>query len=51
METATQYLKFAETCERLARQVESQAHRASLIEMAKVWKQLAKEAEDNESGV
>jgi hypothetical protein len=45
-ETPSQYREFAETCNRLARQVESEAHRASLIEMGSIWRMLAEEAED-----
>jgi hypothetical protein len=48
METPGQYRDLAETCDRLATQVESEAHRASLIEMANVWRKLA---EDREQGV
>jgi hypothetical protein len=44
METPSQYREFADTCDRLAGQVESQAHRASLIEMADKWRRLAEEA-------
>jgi len=43
METPSQYRDFAETCDRLARRVESEAHRASLIEMANAWRKLAEE--------
>ena len=46
METPGQYRDLAETCDRLARQVESEAHRASRIEMANVWRKLAEEAEN-----
>jgi hypothetical protein len=46
METPSQYRDLAETCDRLARQVEAEAHRASLIEMANVWRKLAEEAEN-----
>ena len=46
METPSQYREFADTCDRLAGQVESEAHRASLIEMANQWRKLAEETED-----
>ena len=48
METPSQYREFAETCDRLAGQVESEAHRASLIEMADQWRRLAEEADKRE---
>ena len=46
MEAPSQYRDFAETCDRLARRVESEAHRASLIDMANIWRKLAEEAEN-----
>jgi hypothetical protein len=46
METPSRYREFAETCDRLARQVESKAHRASLIDIANKWRKLAEEAEN-----
>lgn len=48
METPSQFREFAETCDRLAGQVESEAHRASLIEMADQWRRLAEEADKRE---
>ena len=48
METPSQYREFADTCDRLAGQVESEAHRASLIEMADHWRRLAEEADKRE---
>ena len=48
METPSQYREFAETCDRLAGQVESEAHRASLIEMAEQWRKLAEETDNRE---
>jgi len=48
METPRQYREFAETCDRLAGQVESEAHRASLTEMADQWRRLAEEADKRE---
>lgn len=41
METPAQYLKFAEECERLAKQAKAAHHRQVLEEMAQVWRQLA----------
>ncbi len=41
METPTKYREFAEECERLAKQATTERHRAVLLEMAAVWKQLA----------
>jgi hypothetical protein len=46
MEAPSQYRDFAETGDRLARRVESEAHRASLIDMANIWRKLAEEAEN-----
>ena len=43
---AEQYRKFAECCERLAKRDDLEEHRSSLIEMAKLWRELAKETED-----
>lgn len=48
METPRQYREFAETCDRLAGQVESEAHRASLFEMADQWRSLAEETDKRE---
>ncbi len=45
METPTDYLKFAEECRRLAKQITSSEHKAILTEMAEVWLRLATEAE------
>jgi hypothetical protein len=41
METAAQYRKFAEECERLAKQASAAHHRKVLEEMAQVWRTLA----------
>jgi hypothetical protein len=48
METPSLYREFADTCDRLAGQVESEAHRASLIEMADQWRRLAEETDKQE---
>lgn len=45
MESPAKYREFAEECERLAKQTRDDRHRAVLLEMAQVWKQLA-EADD-----
>jgi hypothetical protein len=41
-----QYRKFAECCEQLAKRDELKQHRSSLMEMAELWRELAKETED-----
>jgi hypothetical protein len=41
-----QYLKFAECCEQLAKRDDLGKHRWSLLEMAELWRELAKETED-----
>ena len=41
METPAQYRKFAEECERLAKQARASHHRQVLEEMARVWRELA----------
>lgn len=41
METPAQYRKFAEECERLAKQAKAAHHRKVLEEMALVWRELA----------
>ncbi len=48
METSAKYREFAEECERLAQQAKTERHRAVLLEMAAVWKELA-EAENTTS--
>ncbi len=45
METPTQYRKFAEECERLAKQASAAHHRKVLEEMAQVWRELATAAD------
>ena len=44
METAEQYRKYAEECERIARQ-SPLANRAALLDIAKAWTALADEIE------
>jgi len=44
METAAQYRKYAEECERIARQ-SPLANRAALLDIAKAWTALADEIE------
>lgn len=41
METQQKYREFAEECERLAKQANSDHHRKALQEMAEVWRNLA----------
>jgi len=41
-----QYRKFAECCEQLAKWDDLEEHRSSLMEMAQLWRELAKETED-----
>lgn len=41
MENSAKYREFADECERLAKQTRDGRHRAVLLEMAEVWKQLA----------
>jgi hypothetical protein len=45
MYKADQYLKFAEECEALAEQAKTERHRAILMEMARTWRELARESE------
>jgi hypothetical protein len=45
METSTKYREFAQECDRLAKQAKSLQHRRILEEMARVWRQLAEEAD------
>lgn len=45
METPMQYRKFAEECDRLAKQASAAHHRKVLEEMARVWRELADGAE------
>jgi hypothetical protein len=45
MEARTQYLEFAEECDRLATQAETDRQRMVLKDMADAWRRLAGEAE------
>jgi hypothetical protein len=45
METPAQYRKFADECDRLAKQARAAQHRKVLEEMAEVWRQLAEGAD------
>jgi hypothetical protein len=47
METPTQYRQFAEECDRMANQADTERQRGILREMAEVWRQLAKDANRN----
>jgi hypothetical protein len=44
MTTSTQYRKFAEECDHLARAAKTEHHRKMLEDMARVWRILAEEA-------
>jgi hypothetical protein len=46
-ETSAQYREFAEECDRLAKQAKTDGERTILEEMAKAWRGVAAEA-DNE---
>jgi len=41
MHSASEYRKFAEECDRLARDAKTEQHRRILQEMAEVWEELA----------
>jgi hypothetical protein len=45
METSTQYRQFAEECDRMAKQADTERQQNILTEMAKVWRQLAEDAD------
>ena len=49
LETSAQYREFAEECDRLAKQVETDDHRKTLEEMAEAWSKLADEAAGRET--
>ena len=44
----TEYLQFAEECDRLAKETEAERHRMALKEMAEAWRKLAKEPDGAE---
>jgi hypothetical protein len=43
METATQFRQFAEKCNRLAQEVQTEDQRRRLMEMAAAWRKVAEE--------
>jgi len=45
MDTPDKYREFAEECDRLAKQAKTNVHRRILEDMARVWRQLAEEAD------
>jgi hypothetical protein len=45
METSAQYREFAEQCDRLAKQVKTDAERKILEEMAEAWRIVAAETD------
>jgi hypothetical protein len=45
METPTQYRQFAEECDRMAKQADTERQRGILREMAEEWRQLAQDAD------
>jgi len=44
----TEYLQFAEECDRLAKETEAERHRVALKEMAEAWRKLAEEPDGAE---
>ena len=48
MRTQTEYLEFAEQCDRLAKETKAERHRMALKEMAEAWRKLAEEADGAE---
>jgi len=48
MQTRTEYLEFAEECDRLARETKAERHHMALKEMAEAWRKLAEEADGAE---
>jgi hypothetical protein len=44
MRNSSDYLKYAEECDRLAQEAKADHHRAVLREMAATWRKLADEA-------
>jgi hypothetical protein len=47
METPTQYRQFAEECDRMAKQADTERQRNILTEMAETWRRLAEDADRN----
>ena len=45
METSTEYRRFAQECDRLAREAKTERHRKIMEDMAGAWDKLAQEAE------
>jgi len=45
METSTEYRRFAQECQRLAREAKTERHRQIMEEMAQAWERLAKETD------
>jgi hypothetical protein len=45
METSTEYRRFAQECQRLAREARTERHRQIMEEMAQAWERLAKETD------
>ena len=48
MQTRTEYLEFAEECDRLAKETEAEGHRMALKEMAEAWRKLAEKPDGPE---
>ena len=48
MQTRTEYLEFAEECDRFAKETAAERHRMALKEMAEAWRKLAEEADGAE---
>ena len=48
MQTRTEYLEFAEECDRLAEETNAERHRMALKEMAEAWRKLAEKPDGAE---
>jgi len=48
VQTRTEYLKFAEECDRLAKETKAEGHRMAPKEMAEAWRKLAEEPDGAE---
>ena len=46
MQTRTEYLEFAQECDRLAKEIKGEGHRMALKEMAEAWRKLADEPDE-----